>query len=60
MNKNCKETAQAVGREMTGKQEEQIQGGLKSALKENAYGVTASKSENLQENGGLSPWVITF
>ena len=44
---------------MTEVQEEQIQGGLKSALQEEAYGVVASVAAE-SDNGSLSPWTITF
>ena len=44
---------------MTEVQEEQIHGGLKSALQEEAYGVVASVATE-SDNGSLSPWTITF
>lgn len=40
-------------------QEEQIQGGLKSALQENAYGVVASVA-TVSDNESVSPWTISF
>ena len=44
---------------MTEVQEEQIQGGLKSALQEEVYGVVASVATET-DNDSLSPWTITF
>lgn len=44
---------------ITEAQEEQIQGGLKSALQENAYGVVASVTTDEQQES-VSPWTITF
>lgn len=40
-------------------QEEQIQGGLKSALQENAYGVVSSVTTE-SEDESMSPWNIAF
>lgn len=44
---------------MTEVQEEQIQGGLMSALREEAYGVVASIATD-SDNENVSPWTITF
>lgn len=44
---------------MTEVQEEQIQGGLKSALQEEVYGVVTSVATET-DNDSLSPWTITF
>lgn len=43
---------------MTAVQEEQVQGGLKSALQD-SYGVVAA-SPTISDEESVSPWVITF
>lgn len=58
MKKMINESAESL-KVMTEVQEEKVQGGLQSALKED-YGVVAAANKEEVESGSHAPWTITF